>query len=92
MCNLDNVSIFHFLPAPFCSESPAKKPAQQQREKKVVVETHSVEIQTVAPAGLSYQWFEQTGVSVLGPSYGLGSVDPTPIAATVINPDALEGQ
>ena len=38
------VQRFHFLPAPFCSESPTKMAAQQQREKKVVVETHSAEI------------------------------------------------
>ncbi|KAL8584634.1 hypothetical protein ACOMHN_002363 [Nucella lapillus] len=77
--------------SPSSNESPRGRGGMGKRgEKKVVVETHSVEIQTAAPAGLHYQWLSQTGVSVMGPSLGLGSVDPTPIAATVINPDALE--
>nr|KAG5709779.1 hypothetical protein BaRGS_032603 [Batillaria attramentaria] len=58
--------------------------------KKVVVEQKSVEIQT-STIGLHYQWnMTQTGVTVSGPPLGLEHVDPTPIAATVINPDALE--
>lgn len=61
--------------------------------KKVVIEQRSVEIQTSNPAGLQYQWnMMQTGFSFLGPSFGLDNVDPTPIAATVISPDALEGK
>lgn len=70
------------------SEKPKK---EMKGGKRVVVESRSVEIQTSAPTGLYYQWnYTQTGVSVAGQPLGLGSVDPTPIAATVINPDALE--
>ena len=84
------IQCFLFCFSPCIILSGTAKPAQG--EKKVVVESRSVEIQTAAPAGLNYQWFSQTGISVLGPSHGLGSVDPTPIAATVISADALESE
>ena len=87
---------FHSLSSSLkpCLLSPSETKVKEARPggRKVVVESRSVEIQTAAPAGLSYQWLSQTGVSLMAPSYGLDAVDPTPIAATVISPDALESQ
>lgn len=68
----------------------SSRPHRPTAERKLVVEQKSVEIQTALPSGLNYQWMSHTGVSVMGPSYGLAGVDPTPIASTVISADALE--
>ena len=38
-----------------------------------------------------HQWDPTAGAAMTGPEYGLGFVDPTPIATHVVSPDALEG-
>lgn len=49
-----------------------------------------IEVQTSEP-GLKYQWSTKNlGYPIEGYPYGLGFVDPTPIATHVISPDALE--
>ncbi|XP_078657610.1 uncharacterized protein LOC144903407 [Branchiostoma floridae x Branchiostoma belcheri] len=40
--------------------------------------------------GLANQWTAESGYAVLGPQYGAGYTDPTPVATHVVNPDALE--
>ncbi len=55
-----------------------------------------MEIQTDAEPGLLYHWNLDGGggapFAALGPRYGLGSVDPTPIATHTISADALESE
>ena len=41
-------------------------------------------------AGLIYHWNVENSVTVVGQQYGLGYVDPTPIATHVVSADALE--
>ena len=60
------------------------------QDRKIVVEQRSIEIQTGAPFGFNCQLISQTGLSVMGTSYGLDHVDSTPIAAAIIKPDDLE--
>jgi hypothetical protein len=74
------------------SSDESERPHRPTKDRTVVVEQKSVEIQTALPAGLSYQWMSHTGVSVVGPSHGLEGIDPTPIATTVISADALESE
>eukprot|EP00058_Branchiostoma_floridae_P021369 XP_002606859.1 hypothetical protein BRAFLDRAFT_126338 [Branchiostoma floridae] len=40
--------------------------------------------------GLVHQWTAESGYAALGPQYGAGYTDPTPVATHVVNPDALE--
>lgn len=61
----------------------------EQKKKKSPTSRH-IEVQTSDP-GLKYQWSTQNlGYPIEGYPYGLGFVDPTPIATHVISPDALE--
>lgn len=54
------------------------------------VRTKTAEVQT-AEQGLQYQWNSKySGFAVPGFLYGLGMVDPTPIATHVVSPDSLE--
>ena len=43
-------------------------------------------------AGLIYHWNVENSVTVVGQQYGLGYVDPTPIASHIVSADALEGE
>ena len=56
-------------------------------------ETKSIHIQTTEVPGLWYHWnLDQAGMAGVSPSFGLGMVDPSPIATHVVSADALEGK
>ena len=66
--------------------SPRSQPSKPKKCRTAAV-------QTLAEPGLLYHWNTDGGGGMAGlaPSYGLGSIDPTPIATHVVSPDALEG-
>ncbi|XP_066299417.1 uncharacterized protein C19orf44-like [Branchiostoma lanceolatum] len=53
------------------------------------VKASDVGVQT-SVEGLMHQWTAESGYAALGPQYGAGYTDPTPVATHVVNPDALE--
>ena len=63
-----------------------------RRRPKVKQRNAAIQTGVDLEAGLIYHWNVENSVTVVGQQYGLGYVDPTPIATHVVSADALEGE
>lgn len=85
-CKMQQLHINSF----FCQSNTPSPPVKNQHKSP---DMRTVEVQTADPVGLSYQWNPlYTGIAIPEPQYGLGFVNPTPIACHVVSADALEGE
>ena len=86
LLNHINIALSTCIITIFSSPTPPRERRVNNKDKK------TVECQTTGEPGLAYSWDTRySGVGYPGTNFGLGFVDPTPIASNVVSPDALEG-